>query len=445
MNQPAETSAPAAPNGGCWNRAGCCHRLRVIKTLQFLLVPVFISSLVQGEVVKPMKFDFGTTNTASGFTAVTPADVFTPEKGYGFDLGFTPEAGDRGGNAVKGDFVTGEGGFYFSVGLPQGNYDVTVLLGDPAGKSDTSVKAESRRLMLENVATAEGEQLSRKFTVNVRQAEFPGGRVGLKDREKPYLHWDNKLTLEFNGPRPCVAAIEIVPAPGATTVWLLGDSTVTDQPFEPWNSWGQMFTRFFKPGVAIANQAESGESLGSSLSSRRVAKVEAEMKKGDYVFIQFGHNDMKSKAPDALQKYEENLGKLVKSIQGKGGTAVLVTSMERKSGVENDTLAGYPDAVKRVAAKEKAPLIDLHAMSRQLYVGLGGDLNAAFQDGTHHNNYGSYQLAKCVVEGIRNAKLPLATMLADDVSPFDPSKPDPLAEFRYAISPVKDLTKPDGN
>lgn len=401
--------------------------------------------LQAADAVKGFKFDFGTDRAAPGAIAVTPATVFTPERGYGIDLGIPPKADDRGGDPLRGDFLSGEGGFYFSVILPQGNYDVTVLLGDPAGKSDTTVKAESRRLMLENVVTAEREQVSRKFTVNVRQPDYPGGRVGLKDREKPYLHWDNKLTLEFNGPRPCVVALEITPAPQSTTVWLLGDSTVTDQPFEPWNSWGQMFTRFFKPGVAIANQAESGESLGSSLSSRRVAKVEAEMKKGDYVFIQFGHNDMKSKAPDALQKYEENLGKLVKTIQGKGGTAVLVTSMERKGGVEKDTLAGYPDAVKRVAANEKAYLIDLHEMSRQLYVGLGKNLNAAFQDGTHHNNFGSYEIAKCVVEGIREGKLPLAALLADDVKPFDPSKPDAVTEFRYAVSPVKDLAKPDGN
>jgi lysophospholipase L1-like esterase len=393
----------------------------------------------------PMKFDFGTARTGAGFTAVTPQDTFTPEKGYGFDLGFRPTAEDRGAEPVKGDFVTGAGGFYFSVVLPPGNYDVTVLLGDPAGTSDTTVKAESRRLMLENVATQEKEQLTRKFTVNIRQPEYPGGKVGLKDREKPYLHWDDKLTLEFNGPRPCIAAVEIVPAPEATTVWLLGDSTVTDQPFEPWNSWGQMFPRFFKPGVAVANHAESGESLGSSLSARRVAKVMAELRKGDFVFIQFGHNDMKSKKPDALATYEAGLEKLVKDIQEKGATAVLVTSMERKGGVEKDTLGGYPDAVRHVAAKEKAPLIDLHAMSRQLYVGLGKNLNAAFQDGTHHNNFGSYEIARCVIEGVRKSGLPLSTSLAEDVKPFDPSKPDAVADFRYAVSPLKDLTKPDGN
>jgi lysophospholipase L1-like esterase len=376
---------------------------------------------------------------------VTPTDVFTPEKGYGIDLGFIPTVQTTGKNPVAGDFMTGEGGFYFSVALPQGNYEVTVLLGDPAGVSDTTVKAESRRLMLENIVTGEGRQVSRKFTVNIRQPEYPGGRVGLKDREKPYLHWDEKLTLEFNGSHPCVAAVEIAPAPDAITVYLLGDSTVTDQPFEPWNSWGQMFPRFFKPGVAISNHAESGESLGSSLSARRVAKVEAEMKKGDYVFIQFGHNDQKSKKTDALETFEKNLGELVRRIQEKGVNPVLVTSMERKGGSTKDTLAGYPDAMRRVAEKEKAALIDLHAMSRELYVGLGKNLDAAFQDGTHHNNFGSYEIAKCVVEGVRKSKLPLATMLADDVNPFDPSKPDAVADFKYAISPLKNMAKPDGN
>jgi lysophospholipase L1-like esterase len=388
----------------------------------------------------PMKFDFGTDRVAPGTIGITPATVFTPEQGYGFDLGITPKAGEGG------DFITGEGGFYFSVELPEGNYDVSVLLGDPKGTSDITIKSESRRLMIENLATTQGQQVTRKFTVNIRQPDIKGGsRVGIKEREKNYLHWDSKLTLEFNGPRPCVAGLQISPAADATTVYLLGDSTVTDQPFEPWNSWGQMLPRFFKPGVAVANYAESGESIASSLGARRVAKVESLVKQGDYVFIQFGHNDMKSKKEDALARYEADLTALVKSIKAKGAIPVLITSMERKGGVKKDTLAGYPDAVSRVATAEKTALIDLHAMSRQLYVALGDKLDTAFQDGTHHNNFGSYELAKCVVEGIRKAKLPLASMIADDVTPFDPARPDSPADFRYAASPLKDMTKPDGN
>ena len=265
-----------------------------------------------------MKFDFGSDRVAPGTIGVTPSTVFTPESGYGFDLGFTPKSEDRGGDPLRGDFVTGDGGFYFSVELPEGNYDVSVLLGDPKGTSDTTIKSESRRLMVENLATTQGQQVTRKFTVNIRQPDIKGGsRVGLKEREKNYLHWDSKLTLEFNGPVRASPGWKSHRRPMPTTVFLLGDSTVTDQPFEPWNSWGQMLPRFFKPGVAVANYAESGESLGSSLSARRVAKVESEMKKGDYVFVQFGHNDMKSKKEDALQRYEADLTALGEARSGK--------------------------------------------------------------------------------------------------------------------------------
>ena len=414
----------------------------MMKTPGLILVTI-ASQLFAGEA---MKFDFGTSRAAPGAIVVDPSCDFTAERGYGFEIGGKPTAVDRGGDALNGDFLTGEGGFCFSVELPEGNYNVTVKLGDPKGTSDTTIKAESRRLMLESVATADGEQVLRNFNVNVRRPEIKGGqRVGLKTREKVYLHWDHKLTLEFNGPRPCVTGLVIAPAPDATTVFLLGDSTVTDQPYEPWNSWGQMLPRFFKPGIAVANHAESGESLGSSLSARRVLKVESELKKGDYVFVQFGHNDMKSKKPDALERYESDLTQLVKSVREKGATPVLVTSMERKAGVNKDTLAGYPDAVRRVAKKEDTPLIDLHAMSREFYKGLGSKLDAAFQDGTHHNNFGSYELAKCVIEGIRQNIPDLAVHLADDVKPFDPSQPDDPDTFVMPASPMLDTTKPDGN
>lgn len=396
-----------------------------------------------GEV---LKFDFGSSRAAPGTISVEPDCDFSRERGHGFEIGVKPTAVDRGGDAWSGDFLTGQGGFCFSVELPEGNYDVTVTLGDPKGSSDATVKAESRRLMLEHIVTAEGEQVTRKFTVNIRGPEIKdGSRVGLKERERNYLHWDSKLTLEFNGPNPCVAGLVISPAPDASTVFLLGDSTVTDQPFEPWNSWGQMLPRFFKPGIAVANYAESGESVRSSLSARRIAKALSCVRRGDFVMVQFGHNDMKDKSVNALETYEENLTKIVADVRSKGAVPVLVTSMERKWGIQKDTLAGYPDAVRRVAKNEKAALIDLHPVSRTLYIALGGKLDAAFQDGTHHNNFGSYEIAKCVVQGIRENVPDLAKHIADDVTPFDPANPDDPDSFVMPASPMKDPTKPDGN
>src|SRR5262245_54115789 len=147
--------------------------------------------------------------------------------------------------------------------------------------------------MLERVETAFGEFETRTFTVNVRTPQISGGgEVKLKDREKMVeaWAWDEKLTLEFNGESPTVSAIEITAAE-VPTIFLLGDSTVCDQPQESYSSWGQMLPRFFGPGVAVANHAESGESLRSSLGARRLDKVLSLIKPGDYLFIQYGHND----------------------------------------------------------------------------------------------------------------------------------------------------------
>lgn len=383
------------------------------------------------------RFDFGGGAPAPGFTAVSAEQRFDPATGHGFDLAGGPV--DQAGRA------TGKG-FYFSVAVPEGCYRVDVKLGDPAAPSDTTVKAESRRLMLESVRTRPGESVTATFTVHVRRPAIPGGgAVRLKDREKPYLHWDDKLTLEFNGPEPRVDSIEIRSVPDTPVVHLLGDSTVTDQPYEPWSSWGQMLTRFFGPQVAVANHAESGESIRSSLSARRIEKLYRSLKPGDFVLVQYGHNDMKDKSPDALATYRSDLVAIVKEVRKRGGRPVLVTSMERSGGVKKDTLGGYPDAVRSVGTEFDAPVIDLHAMSRVLYQALGDRLMRAFQDGTHHNNYGSYQLAKCVVEGIRAQVPDLARHLRPEVKPFDPAKPDPPEDFVYPASPVTDLTKPDGD
>ena len=90
-------------------------------------------------------------------------------------------------------------------------------------------------------------------------------------------------------------------------------------------------------------------------------------------------------------------------------------------------------------------LIDLHAMSRVLYRAIGPQLKQAFQDGTHHNAYGSYELAKCVIEGIRQDQLPLAKFIVNDVPPFEPGRPDSLATFDIPASASESPVKPDGS
>lgn len=385
-----------------------------------------------------LKFDFGGKPLA-GWTPISPANLYSPATGYGFEPGATLVPGKPPGTSL-----TSANPYYFSVKVPEGNYKITVLLGTG---SVTTIKAELRRLMAEDARATNGGTHVRTFLVNVRTPDIsPGNRVRLKEREmtSEIWDWDDKLTLEFNGPNPCVSKLTIEKA-DVPTVFLLGDSTVCDQPAEPWNSWGQMLPRFFKPEIAVANHAESGETLANALRAQRFEKIFSLMRKGDYLFIQFGHNDQKDKSVNALETYRANLKKVVGRTRSLGGTPVLVTSMERKGGVERDTLAGYPDTMRAVAREEQCALIDLHAMSRILYRSLGADLGRAFQDGTHHTNYGSYELAKCVVEGIKRAKLPLAKSIADDFGGFDPAKPDAVATFGIPASPVLSTAKPLGN
>ncbi len=392
-----------------------------------------------GQETSAFQFAFGSGKMKPGWTQVFPTNIYSAASGYGFEPG-TQVAATNG-------WVTSTNPFYFSVKLPEGNYKVTVTLGGPAGESTTTIKAELRRLMLEAVHTAPGKTVTRSFIVNLRTPQIAGdGEVRLKPREKTseWWDWDDKLTLEFNGARPCLDTLEIEKA-DVPTVYILGDSTVCDQRAEPWNSWGQMLPRFFQPDIAIANHAESGETIAGSLGAHRFDKVFSLMKPGDYLFLQFGHNDMKSHATNALERYTKDFKRVVAETRAKGGTPVLVTSMERKNGITQNTLMGYPDAVREVAKEENCALIDLNAMSITFYKALGTNLDLAFQDGTHHNNYGSYELARCVVAGIEQDKLPLAKFIVDDFRSFDPAHPDPVADFKMAVSPVASSVKPLGN
>lgn len=424
-------------------------------------------------VRKSYCLDFGPgENTARGCIKVAPGIAYSDERGYGFEEGAATVQGiDRGGSdPLGGDFCTSDQPFLFSVRLPEGNYRVTLTLGDKTGESDTTVKAELRRLMLENVQTAPRQIVTRTFLVNVRTPQIAGGdTVHLKTRERDaeFRSWDDRLTLEFNGKRPCVGGIEITPADNAITVYLLGDSTVTDQPGEPWAAWGQMLPRFFTDKIAVANHAESGETLRSSAGANRLNKVLSTLKSEDYVFLQFGHNDQKEKGEGvgAFTTYKTELKRYVAEIRKKGGLPVLVTSMNRRrfdtDGKIVPTLGDYPDAVRQTATEEKVPLIDLNAMSKSLFEALGpqGTLkafvhypagsfpgqSAELKDDTHFNTYGAYELAKCVVMGIRATVPGLARSITPDFKTFDPSHPDPVALWQLPASPARPATKPDGS
>jgi len=377
---------------------------------------------------------------ALGVLAVWAAGAQTPANSFQFDFGSGTGAP---GYAAKPPF-------YFSVAVPEeGNYRVTVTLGDRDAESVTTVKAELRRLMLEHVRVPAGKFETRSFIVNVRTPKIAGGgEVRLKDREKTSeaWAWDDKLTLEFTDSHPAVARIEIEKAGKMPTIYIAGDSTSTDQPLEPFNSWGQMLTGFFKPEIAIANHGESGESLRGFIGEHRLEKVMSVIQPGDYLFIQMGHNDQKERGEGvgAFTTYKADLKRFVKEAREHGATPVLITPMNRLNfapgtGTIVNTLGDYPEAVRQEAKEENVALIDLNAMSKPFYEALAPvDAHKAFagNDTTHHSDYGSYELAKCIVQGIKDAKLPLVEYLVD-LPPFDPAHPDPVDKFDVPAEPLR--------
>jgi len=434
----------------------------------FLLIMLSFSAMAQQKSV--YKFSFGPAKAPAGYTQVKPEMAYSKEAGFGFDFGTKPIAVNRGGkDALKAGFCTSDKPFYFSVALPEGNYAVKITMGDLKEATTTTVRAESRRLMLEKVQTAPGKFETKTIMLNIRIPEIAGttNKVKLKPRELNKLNWDDKMTLEFANTRPCINAIEITKVEDAITVYLAGNSTVVDQDDEPWCSWGQMIPQYFKQNVVISNQAESGLTLGSFLGDRRLEKVLSTMKTGDYLFIEFAHNDQKEKGPNdgAYKSYTERFKIFISKVKEKGGIPVIVTSTNRRTfgedGKITNSLGDYPDAARKVAAEQNVTLIDLNAMTKTFYDVMGPDNSKhafviypantypgqtnAFNDNTHFNGYGAYELAKCVVEGIRTSKLDLAKYLIDGLKPFDPAHPDSFETFSLPLSPKSSVVKPDGN
>lgn len=445
----------------------------------FVLVALIViahNAIAQPKKAQPanrtFRFDFGNGRVKPGFVKVLPGTVYSPQRGYGIDFGSAVTANTLAGKEALSDgYLAAATPFYFSVKLPEGDYDVKVMLGDDAGTSDAAIRAENRRMMVNRVTTGKGKHKTVSFTLHIRDSMIAGTarKVRLKPREHAYLHWDDKLTLEFNGESPKVNAVEITPASqGVVTVFLAGNSTVVDGANEPWSAWGQMIPAFFQPSkVSIANYAESGETLSSFVSARRFEKVLRLLKPGDYVFVEFGHNDQKQRGEGigAFTSYKKALESFISEVKKKGGTPVLVTSVQRRrfdsSGRIEETLGDYPAAVRQTAKEQSVPLIDLNALSKTMYEALGPEASLnlfvhypahtfprqdkPLADNTHFRPYGAYEIAKLVVKGIRDAVPGLARLLSKDVPTIDPSKPGTFEAFYWPLSPGVEAAKPDGD
>jgi lysophospholipase L1-like esterase len=230
-----------------------------------------------------------------------------------------------------------------------------------------------------------------------------------------------------------VLAVFDVASNAQVTVYLAGDSTCAAKLSEkrPETGWGEMMQQYFDPAkVVIENHAQNGRSTKTFISEGRWQAIVDKLKKGDWVFVQFGHNDSSKEKgerytpPDA---YRANLIRFIADVKAKKANIVLFTPVMRrrfdKEGAFVDTHGEYPDIVRSVAKEQKVPLIDIHRKSeavikrygvegsRALFLQLKPGENANYpkgiEDNTHFVPKGAEEMAKLVVEGIKENKLKL--------------------------------------
>lgn len=381
------------------------------------------------------RFNLVEASTESGGYRVFPTAQFSEASGYGYQ---DPEST----HSVR----------HFAVRVAEGNYRIRLEFGDDDKPAKSLVKVEGRRLILPTVETAPGEKRVHEIVVNTRTHLIgPNGREGDKQaivmggNEARSPTWDDRISFFIGGENPALRSITVQAAEGVPTLFLIGDSTVTDQVEAPYSSWGQALPLFLDSEVAVANHAKSGSTMKASMMELRLAKVFESMVEGDYLFIQFAHNDQKAYRPhsyvEAETTYKAYLGVLIAEARLRGATPILVTSMERAKFDENRRIirshGGYPQAMREVAASEGVALIDLEPMSIEFYEALGPErINHAFafgdKDRTHHNPYGAHQLAKCVVLGLSKTDLPLVQHIRNEVLPYEPAIPDLPEAFHKA-------------
>jgi lysophospholipase L1-like esterase len=221
------------------------------------------------------------------------------------------------------------------------------------------------------------------------------------------------------------------------TVYLAGDSTMAQKLPEkrPETGWGEALQQFFdERKVRIENHAQNGRSTRTFISEQRWQAIVDKLKPGDYVFIEFGHNDESKEKTDRYTPpadFRQNLLRFIADVRAKRATPVLLTPVMRRrfdsQGVLQDTHGEYPDIVRSVAAEQKVALIDMHRRSAQVLKSYGPDesrklflqLRAGenenypkgIEDNTHFSPRGAELMARLAVEGIREQRLGLVRHL----------------------------------
>ncbi len=280
----------------------------------------------------------------------------------------------------------------------QGNYQVEIEAENDG--SEAQIFLERRRLYYVGNFTGVKKFI---YTANVCDI-IPEGK------ERIYSDTDLDVSWIGEGLRIYSISVKEVTVP---TIFIAGDSTVTDQPadypYSPgtsYSGWGQMLTAFLNEKVAVSNHSHSGLTTDSFRKEGHYSIILQYIKPGDFFFMQFGHNDQKLEELKEDTGYRDNILRYVDEIRAQGAFPVIITSLARntwKDGEYKDYLEKYAKECIKIGKELNIPVLDLHGLSMEELKKNGLEENKKFffpGDLTHTNDYGAYLMASFVVSEI---------------------------------------------
>lgn len=371
-------------------------------------------------------------------TVYAISSEYSPQRGFGLiteqtrrsgvlppgaelNAGFEPHPWYRSGAAFRNGQTSGFIPSCVRIDVPaHGNYRVALTIAQDgpdtrygnvsdAGLDDRDVLvfAGDRQLVFKGRMPENGRSLEVRATVNV--SDFVPR--GFEDRGPQPVTF---VTLAVVGAHARLVQVIVEPVQ-TPTVWLAGDSTVTDEgaqypyaPSDPYCGWGAVLGAWLNDGVTVSNHARSGLTSLTFRSQHHYDPVRADWKPGDFLLIQFGHNDQKLPELGACGGYRRELDRYVTEARAAGVRPILVTSLARNTwnpdGSYHDLLRDWAEAVIELGRDRHVPVLDLHALSMGLVRELGDEGARPMYhagDRTHLHDVGAYRMAGLVAGEMR--------------------------------------------
>jgi lysophospholipase L1-like esterase len=376
------------------------------------MLNVAIHSLtnVPREPVSEYKFDFGSGDVAEGYIRVDAKHAYIEGNGYGFaDTSLTVDEERETGDALKGDFVR-VNGTSFLVEMEPGDYRVTLTIGDPQESTNVGIVMEQmQKLPVTTIASGQYQD----FVYDIALI-------------------DGVFHFEFSGNAPKINALKIekLPerAPGdKPVIYLASDSTVANyaEVYRPQAGWGERLGDYFDlTQISIDNRAVGGLSSKTFLTLGYLNDLLLDIRPGDYLFMQWSHNDSTPVRPERYvtpEQFKEYLMLYIDGARQRGATPILVTPVNRRDftgDILNKSFPEYVQAMKEVAQESGTLLIDLNQASWEYFQELGPEGTKSIflwvgttEDNTHLQMNGAIKVAEMVAKLVKELNIPLSELV----------------------------------